>query len=59
MKKRSLGQWLALLGNLVICTGLLLHGFEIISKSGLRAFSLIGVVLDGIALFFILKKSEF
>lgn len=59
MRKRSIGQWLALLGNLVMCIGLILNGFEIISHTGFRIIVLVGVIIDVIALFFIWKKSEF
>ena len=59
MRKRSIGQWLALLGNLVVCTGLILNGFELISQTGLRIIAVTGVVIDFAALFFIWKKKEF
>ena len=59
MRKRSIGQWLALLGNLVICVGLLLNGFGLLPQHGLRWFAAAGVVIDAAAIFFIWKKSEF
>lgn len=59
MRKRSVGQWLALLGNLVVSIGLLLNGFEIVSHTVFRIIVLIGVIIDIVALFFIWKKSEF
>lgn len=59
MKKRSIGQWLALAGNLVICIDLLLNGFELISRTTFRAIIIIAVVIDISALVVIWKKSEF
>lgn len=58
MRKRSVGQWLALLGNLVVSIGLLLNGFEIVSHTVFLIIVLIGVIIDIVALFF-MKKSEF
>ena len=59
MRKRSIGQWLVLAGNLVICIDLLLNGFELISLTVFRAIILIAVVIDISALVVIWKKSEF
>ena len=59
MKKRSVGQWLALAGNLVMCVGLLLNGLELLPLNGFRVFIGIGLAIDLIALILIFKRSEF
>lgn len=59
MRKRSIGQWLVLVGNLVLCTGLILNAFETVSPAGFRIIVLAGVLIDLVALFFIWKRSEF
>ena len=59
MRKRSIGQWLVLIGNLVLCIGLILNGFEVISLSVFRVFVLIGLVIFIAALIVIWKRSEF
>ena len=59
MKKRSVGQWMVLAGNLLISVNLLLNGFELISLTAFRALTVIAVIIDLSALAVIWKKSEF
>ena len=59
MRKRSIGQWLVLAGNLVICVNLILNGFEIIPLTVFRIITAIAVIIDIVALILIWKKSEF
>ena len=59
MRKRSIGQWLVLAGNLVICVNLILNGFEIIPLMVFRIITAIAVIIDIVALILIWKKSEF
>ena len=59
MRKRSIGQWLVLLGSLVSCIGILLNAFEITSLTGFRVIVCIGIIIELIALIVIWKKSEF
>ena len=54
-----IGQWLSLIGTLILCIGLLLNGFEIISGDHFRLIVLAGVIVHGSALAVILKRKQF
>lgn len=58
MRKRSAEQWLVLTGNLVLCTGLILNSFEVISKSVFRGFAIAGILVDTASLIVIWKRKE-
>ena len=58
-RKLSPGHLLSLIGTLVICTGLLCNGFEMISNAVFRLFVLAGVIIHGAALAVILKRNQF
>ena len=60
MKRRmSAGQLISLIGTLIICTGLLFNGLEIISNTVFRLIVLAGVIIHGAALAVILKRNQF
>ena len=59
MRKRSVGQWLILAGNLVICINLILNAFELLSLMAFRIITAIAIIIDMVALIMIWKKSEF
>lgn len=55
----SISQWLSLIGTLILCIGLLLNGFEIISGDHFRLIVLAGVIIHGAALAVIIKRNQF
>ena len=57
--KMSIGQWLSLIGTLILCIGLLFNGLEIISNDLFRFIVLIGVIIHAAALAVILKRKQF
>ena len=58
-RKISTGQLISLIGTLILCIGLALNAFEVVSVSVFRIIVLSGVAAQIIALIFILKRSEF
>lgn len=58
-QKMSMGQWISLIGTLILCIGLLFNGFELISPSAFRLIVLLGVIVHGAALAVILKQHQF
>ncbi len=58
-RKMSIGQSISLIGTLIICIGLLLNGFELISNTIFRLIVLVGVIIHGAALAVILKRNQF
>ena len=59
MKEIRIGRLIALIGILVLSTGLICNAFEIISLTVFRIIVLAGIITEVIALVFTLKKSEF
>ena len=60
MKKRwSVGRIVSVIGILILCIGLLLNGFELISNTIFRVIVLVGIIVNLVALCIILKKEEF
>ena len=60
MKKRwSVGRIVSVIGMLILCIGLLLNGFELISNTIFRVIVLVGIIVNLVALCIILKKEEF
>ena len=57
--KMSIGQWLSLIGTLILCIGLLFNGFEIISGDLFRLIVLAGIIIHGAALAIVLKRNQF
>ena len=57
-RKTSAGQLLSLLGTLLLCAGLILNSFEIVSAAVFRLIVLAGVIVHAISLAIILKRSE-
>lgn len=57
-RKTSAGQLLSLLGTLLLCAGLILNSFEIVSAVVFRLIVLAGVIVHAISLAVILKRSE-
>ena len=59
MKKISIGRLISLIGILVMSIGLICNAFELISIVAFRIIVLVGIIMEVVALIFILKKSEF
>ena len=59
MKNLSIGRFISITGIVVLWAGLLLDGFGVISNVIFRVIMIVGVILQAIALFFILKRNEF
>jgi hypothetical protein len=60
MKRRwSVGRIVSVIGILILCIGLLLNGFELISNTIFRVIVLVGIIVNLVALCIILKKEEF
>jgi hypothetical protein len=60
MKRRwSVGRIVSVIGILILCMGLLLNGFELISNTIFRVIVLVGIIVNLVALCIILKKEEF
>lgn len=59
MKKTSIGRLLGFVGIIILSVGLLCNSFEVISIDIFRIITLIGIVVEIVALFFILKRKEF
>ena len=58
-RKYSVGRIVSIIGILILCMGLLCNGFELISITMFRIIVLIGIIVNMIALYIILKKKEF
>ena len=58
-RKKSVGQLISSIGTLILCAALLCNGFELISLTVFRIIVAVGIITNAVALFFILKKSEF
>ena len=58
-RKASIGQFISIIGTLIMCVGLFGNGFELISITVFRIIIAIGIIAQVVALFFILKKNEF
>ena len=58
-RKYSVGRIVSIIGILILCVGLLCNGFELISITMFRIIVLIGIIVNMIALYIILKKKEF
>jgi len=59
MKKISIGRLISFIGILVLSIGLICNAFEFVSITAFRIIVLVGIIMEVVALFFILKKSEF
>ena len=59
MKKISIGRLISLIGTLVLSIGLICNAFEIVSITAFLIIVLVGIIMEVVALIFILKKSEF
>ena len=59
MKKIGISRLISLIGILVLSIGLICNGFEFVSITAFRIIVLIGIILEVVALIFILKRSEF
>ena len=59
MKKISISRLISLVGILVLSIGLICNAFEFVSITAFRIIVLVGIILEVVALVFILKKSEF
>ena len=58
-RKYSVGRIVSIIGILILCMGLLLNGFELISNTIFRVIVLVGIIVNLVALCIILKKEEF
>ena len=58
-RKYSVGRIVSIIGILILCMGLLCNGFELISITMFRIIVLIGIIVNMIALYIILKRKEF
>ena len=58
-RKYSVGRIVSIIGILILCVGLLCNGFELISITMFRIIVLIGIIVNMIALYIILKRKEF
>ena len=60
MKRRwSVGRIVSVIGILILCVGLLCNGFELISNTLFRIIVLLGIIVNMVALYIILKRDEF
>ena len=59
MKKIGIGRLSSLIGILVLSIGLICNAFEFVSITAFRIIVLVGIIMEVVALIFILKKSEF
>ena len=59
MKKISIGRLIGLIGILVLSIGLICNAFEFVSITAFRIIVLVGIIMEVLALIFILKKNEF
>ena len=59
MKKIGIGRLISFIGILILSIGLICNGFELVSLAAFRIIVLVGIIMEAIALVFILKKSEF
>ena len=58
MKKMSAGRLISIIGILILSIGLICNAFEFMSITAFRGIVFAGIVIEVIALIFILKKSE-
>ena len=58
MKKIRIGRLISFIGILVLSIGLICNAFEFVSITAFRIIVLVGIIMDVVALIFILKKSE-
>ncbi len=59
MKKISIGRLISFIGILVLSIGLICNAFEFVPIPAFRIIVLVGIIMEVVALIFILKKSEF
>lgn len=59
MKNISTGRLISFIGILILSIGLICNGFELVSITVFRIIVLVGIIMQVIALVFILKKNEF
>ncbi len=59
MKNISTGRLISFIGILTLSIGLICNGFELVSITVFRIIVLVGIIMQVIALVFILKKNEF
>lgn len=59
MKNISTGRLISSIATLLLSIGLICNGFELISITAFRIIVLVGIIVQVIALVFILKKNEF
>lgn len=59
MKNISVGRIISFIGILLLSIGLICNGFEFVSIAAFRIIVLVGIIMQAIALVFILKKNEF
>lgn len=57
--KNSAARKLLFAGNFILCVGLLLNAFEVVSVSGFRIFVLIGIITDVSGIILAIRKNEF
>ena len=57
--KCSAGRIISVVGMLILCIGLLCNSFDLISVTMFRFIVLVGIIVNLIALYVILKRKEF
>ena len=57
--KCSVGRIISVVGMLILCIGLLCNSFGLISVTMFRFIVLVGIIVNLIALYVILKRKEF
>ena len=58
-RKWSKGRIISLTGTIMLCMGLFCNAFGLLSNTVFRIIVLMGIILQGIALFLTFKKGEF
>ncbi len=58
-RKISIGQAISIIGILILCIGLICNSLEIVPDVVFRIIVLVGIITEAVAVFFILRKSEF
>lgn len=59
MKNLSIGRLIGFIGILILSIGLICNAFEFISITAFRIIVLVGIIIEVVALVFILKRNEF
>jgi len=58
-RKVGAGQFISLIGTFILCAGLALNAFDVIPVAVFRLIVAAGIVVQIVALVFILKRKEF